>query len=294
MSTGYFPHTGRVHLPLFLILSLAAHLAVIFLMTFYLPQQENKLDRLIPVEFISLPKELQGRGVAPDTVKRYAHRSQKVERETVPEQVIQTRPSAVVKVPGIVVGKRGGGGKSSRKGRAKAKEQAVEEGSGIAVAVPAEERVLDRKSGATLPPGETPLALYPTRERLAALSEDYSKAAPKAEKGKILALNTTEHRYAYYMDGIKRKIELQWDYPNPAIKNGQQGALNITFVLRRDGTIKSMKLEHGSGYPILDNAALTAIKLAAPFHPFPDGYELNDLTIQASFEYVLNFLRGRN
>jgi hypothetical protein len=34
--------------------------------------------------------------------------------------------------------------------------------------------------------------------------------------------------------------------------------------------------------------------MAAPFHPFPDGYELDDLTIQANFEYVLNFLRGRN
>jgi TonB family protein len=197
-----------------------------------------------------------------------------------------------VRVPAIVIGKGGGDGKSSRKGKIKAKEQAVEEGSGIAVAVPAEER--ERQNAATLPQGGKPLLLYPTRERLAALSEDYTKTAPKAEKGKILALNTTEHRYAYYMDGIKRKIELQWDYPNAAIKNGQQGILGVTFVLRRDGTIKSVKLDHGSGYPILDNAALTAIKLAAPFHPFPDGYELDDLTIQANFEYVLNFLRGRN
>ncbi|NOS35368.1 MAG: TonB family protein [Deltaproteobacteria bacterium] len=292
MSTGYFPHAGRVHLPLFLILSLAAHLAVILIMTLYLPQQGKKLQRLIPVEFISLPSEPQGKGAAPETVERYAQQSRKVERETVPEQVIHARPPAVVKVPAIVIGKEGDGGKSSRKGSVKAKEQAVEEGSGIAVAVPAEER--ERRSTATTPTGGKPLLLYPTRERLAALSENYTKTAPKAEKGKVLALNTTEHRYAYYMDGIKRKIELQWDYPNAAIKNGQQGILGVTFVLRRDGTIKSVKLDHGSGYPILDNAALTAIKMAAPFHPFPDGYELDDLTIQANFEYVLNFLRGRN
>jgi TonB family protein len=215
-----------------------------------------------------------------------------VERETVPQKRIVSRPPTVVKVPGIVIGEKGDGGKSSPKGEIKAKEQAVEEGSGIAVVVPAGER--ERRSVATTPPGGKPLLLYPTRERLAALSEDYSKTAPKAEKGKVLSLNTTEHRYAYYMDGIKRKIELQWDYPNVAIKKGQQGSLGITFVLGRDGAIKSVKLDHGSGYPILDNAALTAIKLAAPFHPFPDGYELDDLTIQASFEYVLNFLRGRS
>jgi len=293
MSTGYFPHTGRAHLPTFLILSIAAHLAVILFINLYQPQQGEELERLIPVEFITLPNEPQGEGITPETVERYARQSHKVERETVPEQVIHRRPPAAVKAPAIVIGNKSDGGKSSSQGSIKVQDQAVEEGRGIA-AVPAKERGLERKNAATLHPGGKPLALYPTRERLAALSEDYSRTAPKAEKGKVLSLNTTEHRYAYYMDGIKRKIELKWDYPNVAIKKGQQGALGVTFVLRRDGTIKSVKLDHGSGYPILDNAALTAVKLAAPFYPFPDGYELDDLTIQASFEYVLNFLRGRN
>ncbi|MFQ5329664.1 MAG: energy transducer TonB, partial [Thermodesulfobacteriota bacterium] len=216
------------------------------------------------------------------------------------EQVMRRRLPSVVKAPGIIIGQQDSGKNTPAKERVQAKEEAIERGVGLTATVPVKEREIERGRGrqahdsASLPGAAKPLLLYPTRERLASLSDDYSRTAPKAEKGKVLSLNTTEHRYAYYMDGIKRKIELQWDYPNVAIKNGQQGTLDITFVLGRDGAIKSVKLDHGSGYPILDNAALTAVKLAAPFHPFPDGYELDDLTINASFEYVLNFLRGRN
>ncbi|MFQ5585441.1 MAG: TonB family protein [Thermodesulfobacteriota bacterium] len=270
-------------------MSLAAHLAVILLMTVSLPY-EKRLQRLIPVEIIELPPAPQGVAAPPEKIERYAQRSQRVERETIPSGKIAPVPPAVVKTPAVIVGRKGPHGKHPPSKKTGAGKKATHDEPGTGITVPAQEGKKNRT--APLAQGGKPLALYPSRERLAALSEDYEKTAPKAEKGKVLALNTTEHRYWYYMDGIKRKIELQWDYPDVAVRKGQQGKLLITFSLKRDGAIETVKLIKGSGYPILDNAALTAVKLAAPFHPFPEGFEIKNVTIQASFEYLLHTLRG--
>jgi len=305
MSTGYFLHTGGGRLPLFLLFSCAIHLSLV-LFVILLPSDgrlgsldpanlkdvlSDRRERHIPVDIITLPPTPQGEAIPPDKVERYAQRSQRVERETVPEAGVAVLTPPVVVSPGDVrSGQKesdvaepndsaAGGEKSGENGTVMEKGAAQEKERGNPLA-PAGE-------------GGRPLHLYPTGDRLAALSEDYEKTAPKAEKGKKLALNTSEHRYWYYMAGVKRKIELQWDYPGIAIRKGQQGKLFITFAINRDGTVKSLKLVRGSGYPTLDNAALNAIRLAASFHPFPEEFEIEDLTIEANFEYVLHSLKGR-
>ena len=38
---------------------------------------------------------------------------------------------------------------------------------------------------------------------------------------------------------------------------------------------------------MLDDAAVTAIRLASPFNPFPKGFKGDEITIKGSFEYSL-------
>lgn len=93
------------------------------------------------------------------------------------------------------------------------------------------------------------------------------------------------------MHGLKSKIYHEWEYPEAAAREGQSGRLWIRFIIRKDGTLQDAELIKSSGYPMLDDAALSAVRLAAPFYPFPKTFgSLERITINASFEYMLESL----
>lgn len=50
------------------------------------------------------------------------------------------------------------------------------------------------------------------------------------------------------------------EYPRIAIESGWEGALSLRLLLSSDGFVKEVFLEETSGYPILDESALTAAK----------------------------------
>ena len=63
--------------------------------------------------------------------------------------------------------------------------------------------------------------------------------------------------------GIARTLA----YPPSARRAGWQGKVRLAFVLLADGRIRDLVVREGSGYEILDAAALTAVRDAAPFAP---------------------------
>ncbi|MEE9613809.1 MAG: energy transducer TonB, partial [Thermodesulfobacteriota bacterium] len=109
----------------------------------------------------------------------------------------------------------------------------------------------------------------------------------------VLALNTSELKYHKYLMNMKRRIEFYWDYPPSAVRNGEQGRLKIDFTIDRDGSVGDIKVVKSSGYPPLDDAAVTAIRLASPFNPFPENFEIERVSIHGRFVYNLISYRGR-
>jgi periplasmic protein TonB len=135
---------------------------------------------------------------------------------------------------------------------------------------------------------ERPLTLYPTKERLAELSKKYEKEIPAGEKDRDISFDTSELRYTSYFKTLKAKIYHEWEYPDAAARGGLTGILFIRFVIMKDGRLEEVTLTKSSGYPMLDNAAISAIRLAAPFYPFDKSFgSLEKITVNASFEYVL-------
>lgn len=129
--------------------------------------------------------------------------------------------------------------------------------------------------------------LFPTDDRIAELTRKYETEAPKGEIGKTLLLNTSELKYQKYLMDMKRKIEFHWEYPQLAARNGWQGSLKINFKINRDGSVSDISLERSSGYPMLDDAAITAVRLSAPFPPFPENFSIDDISIKGQFTYHL-------
>ena len=107
----------------------------------------------------------------------------------------------------------------------------------------------------------------------------------------VVRLDSTDPNYVSYLSSIQRDIELVWEYPPPALRQGIQGRLVVEFRIKQNGSLMGAKLIHSSGYPILDEEAIRAIQAAAPFHPIPRWIRKERLAISASFEYYDNRLQ---
>lgn len=137
-------------------------------------------------------------------------------------------------------------------------------------------------------------SLFPTDDRIAELTRKYETEAPKGEVGKTLSLNTSELKYQKYLMDMKRKIEFHWEYPALAARNGWQGNLKVNFKINKDGSVSDISLERSSGYPMLDDAAITAVRLSAPFPPFPTNFSIEDISIKGQFTYhLIGLTEGR-
>ena len=66
---------------------------------------------------------------------------------------------------------------------------------------------------------------------------------------------------------VRERIARTLAYPPRARKLGWQGTVALTFVLRADGRIRELRMARSSGYPVLDEAALSAVERAVPFPP---------------------------
>lgn len=64
---------------------------------------------------------------------------------------------------------------------------------------------------------------------------------------------------------IQRRVMQSLTYPAPARRAGIQGTVEAAFIINRDGTVSGLSLRKSSGADILDQAALDAIRKAAPF-----------------------------
>jgi protein TonB len=108
----------------------------------------------------------------------------------------------------------------------------------------------------------------------------------KSDDGAI-TFDTSEFIYKGYLRRLKEHVEDIWVYPQAAAREKVYGDLYIIFVIRKDGTLGSVKLQRTSGYSMLDEAAMKALRDAAPFWPLPGEWDQESLTINGHFIYTL-------
>jgi protein TonB len=268
------------HLSVFLMISILLHIGIVLIV----PQtREGKkvLPRLIPVDIIELPqpakvekKEAGAEGQRSQEKKKILPVSPPAKEEKSVSQIpFQKHPVELSEEPLPLETKT-----SLKEKEPQIPSQKSENKQEIP---PAPETLKQEK----------PLSLYPTGERLTALSEKYEKEIPTAEEDKNLSLEASEPRSISYLQGLKGKIYHKWEYPETAARAGQTGRLWIRFIIKKDGALEEVIVIKSSGYPMLNDAAVSAIRLAAPFYPFPKGFgSLEKITINARFEYIIESL----
>ena len=111
--------------------------------------------------------------------------------------------------------------------------------------------------------------------------------------GDRIDMNTSEFRYVGYFTAMRKSIELVWVYPAEAARSGMQGEVRVEFVIHKDGHVSRIRVLRSSGYRVLDEAIVEALKLASPFSPLPEGFGKDKIAVTGSFRYQLvSYLAG--
>jgi protein TonB len=158
--------------------------------------------------------------------------------------------------------------------------------------LPAEERRIEQPeptpqvvplpSGADL--AARAMAMARLEAEIARNVDDYNKRPRK----KFVGARTQEYRFAQYIEDWRQKVERIGNLNYPSAARGRiYGSLTLTVEIRSDGELDQIILSRSSGQPLLDEAAMRIVRMAAPYAPFsPDirrDFEILSITRTWSF-----------
>lgn len=114
----------------------------------------------------------------------------------------------------------------------------------------------------------------------------------KADGTVEIVPNTRQSNLAPYLDAWRRKVERlgTLNFPKAIHNRGEAGNPVLEVALRADGSLGETIIRRSSGRKDIDQAALSILRLAAPFDPFPS--ELRKHYQELRFAYEWQFLDG--
>src|SRR5690606_23693464 len=104
----------------------------------------------------------------------------------------------------------------------------------------------------------------------AELAQEQQLYAKRPKIHRLNAASTMRDKGAWYKDEWRKKVERigNLNYPEEARRQRIYGSLRLLVSINRDGTLYEVQVLEPSGQPVLDQAALRIVRLAAPFAPF--------------------------
>jgi len=159
---------------------------------------------------------------------------------------------------------------------------------------------LDTSNPETETPDITAAKLIERSMEMVNLSEQLSEtmqAYARRPRQIFVSARTQKFKYANYMSEWVKKVERvgNLNYPDEARRAGISGKLMLDVALNPDGTVRAIKVLRPSGQPVIDEAAIRIVNLAAPFPPFPPEIlkDADILHITRTWEFSTNQLTSR-
>jgi TonB family protein len=122
----------------------------------------------------------------------------------------------------------------------------------------------------------------------AALSPNDPTATDNTPKGPDNTINVEESAPTAksYDISIRTAVARHWILPPEARNNFQPARFTASMTLDPWGQIIIIMVEESSGNPVLDHAAMEALRGAAPYEPFPPQLaDLSQMTFRIHFDY---------
>ena len=120
--------------------------------------------------------------------------------------------------------------------------------------------------------------------------EETEKPGQVSPTEETISLESRVPKYLSYLGRVKAGINVHWIFPPSARQNRESGRISVIFTVNRQGQLINIEVLESTGRPILDHAAMEAIRGAAPFDPFPDHINLERLNIRAHFDYRIRYV----
>ncbi len=255
----------RSHFTKFLIASLALHALVIAAVVFLFKPSLTEIPVFTPVRIVNLPQQ-ETRQLPP--VRRPA--------PYIPKRFVpNTLPPNPVPGPDYITGNGKDNINLPKSGRIP--RTGIPEGAEQGKAAGKATTPLSQKQTGPLP--------FLTQNDIDELAR---KGMPEKSPGDdSVTLDTDEFKFMSYNRWLKIKVESVLKYPDLAAISGYQGSLFIKFDILKDGALGGVEVLRSSGYKILDDEAVRAIRAAAPFQPLPDDWGMQRYSIRAAVIFYL-------
>jgi protein TonB len=101
----------------------------------------------------------------------------------------------------------------------------------------------------------------------ARIAQEQQADARRPRVKRLTSVSAKSADEAAYLNAWRQKVERVGNANYPA--GGVYGNLRLLVVLRYDGSLEEVRLLESSGHPVLDEAALRIVRLAAPYQDFP-------------------------
>jgi protein TonB len=123
---------------------------------------------------------------------------------------------------------------------------------------------------------------------LAQIDSDWrTKYRADIKRGDTVWMDTEQDLLISFMRRFRTNIYNVWNYPAAAARNEQQGRCLLKITIDRRGNVVDVNLLESSGYRLLDEEAMRAVRQGATYGPLPRAYPNTELKIMAFFEYHL-------
>lgn len=144
-------------------------------------------------------------------------------------------------------------------------------------------------------PRHPPAAVQPKPLPEAVAGEDADSDALAGRRREELWItpDTRESVVAPWLDAWRRKVERLGTLNYPAAARQAPGLSSpvLEVAITADGRLASAVVQRSSGSPALDDAAISILKLASPFEPFPRDLAAHYRVLR--FAYAWEFAGGR-
>lgn len=91
-----------------------------------------------------------------------------------------------------------------------------------------------------------------------------------------------------FLAEVRRRIDQSKQYPFAARRRYMEGRVTVRFAIRPDGSVDQLEVAKSSKIPLLDKAALEAVRQAAPFPEFPKEQLRHSLVVEIGIVFDLS------
>ncbi|MGF7162077.1 protein TonB [Rhodoligotrophos appendicifer] len=153
-------------------------------------------------------------------------------------------------------------------------------------------KIEPKKERKTAPPkpakAKTARAKQPSPDKAPAGTASKSAAAASGQARGTRGVREAEAGQAdrsNYAGRILAHLQRHKHFPDAAARSRMSGTVTLTFAISANGHLRSVKLRRGSGYEVLDDAALSTVRRAEPFPPIPSDLGQTAMTFTVPLRY---------